>query len=113
MHGGDLERADRGQGPPITSARSGGETRLPRPPTLRGWAASLLMDVFNPMIAMRWICLVPFLSCVVGCGSGSSDPTKDPAAAPALKERADIIERHKANAAKGARPGRPVGNPQR
>ncbi len=55
------------------------------------------------MIALRWACLALFLSGLAGLsGCGPSDPSKDPAAAPAIKQRADQIEQYKANAAKRA-----------
>ncbi len=58
------------------------------------------MDVPNPMIWLRWTCLAVFLSGLVNMGCGPSDPSKDPAAAPAIKARADKIEDLKNKAAR-------------
>jgi hypothetical protein len=54
------------------------------------------------MISIRWACLPLFLCGAVGCGS--SDPSKDPAAAALIKRRVDKVERLKAKAAR--RPSR-------
>ena len=55
------------------------------------------------MISLRWACLVLFL-CVCGAvGCGSSDPSKDPAAAVLIKQQVERVERLKAKAAEAAR----------
>jgi hypothetical protein len=56
------------------------------------------------MISLRWACLALFLCGAVGCGS--SDPSKDPAAAVLIKQRVDKVERLKAQAAKAAEAAR-------
>ena len=55
------------------------------------------------MIAMRWAGLAVFLLGIAGCG-GVSDPSKDPAAAPARQAQIERIEKlkQKAAAAKAA-----------
>jgi hypothetical protein len=55
------------------------------------------------MISLRWACLALFL-CVCGAvGCGSSDPSKDPAAAVLIKQQVERVERLKAKAAEAAR----------
>jgi hypothetical protein len=56
------------------------------------------MEPSQIMIAMRWACLALFLLGLAGCG-GESDPSKDPAAAPALQRQVDRIEKLKQKAA--------------
>ena len=53
------------------------------------------------MIWLRWACLALFLCGAVGCGS--SDPSKDPAAAGLIKQQVERVERLKAKAAEAAR----------
>ena len=53
------------------------------------------------MISLRWACLALFLYGAVGCGS--SDPSKDPAAAGLRKQLVERVERLKAKAAEAAR----------
>jgi hypothetical protein len=56
------------------------------------------MEPCKIMIAMRWACLAPFFLGLAGCG-GESDPSKDPAAAPALQRQVERIEKLKQKAA--------------
>ena len=65
-----------------------------------------MMPLRRSGLALSALCLG-----LAGCGSGSYDVSKDPAAAPALQARADKIEQLKKKSA--ARYGRPVGKPAR
>jgi len=55
------------------------------------------------MTFRRWTCLALLLLGLAGCGQGSSDPSKDPTAGPAIQQRTERINRYKAEAAKPAR----------
>jgi hypothetical protein len=55
------------------------------------------MEPFEIMIAMRWACLALFGLGLAGCGE--SDPSKDPAAAPAIQRQVARIEKLKQKAA--------------